>query len=134
THNLYRNDDLRAGHFKGIIRSGQRFPTENSASATAFQTRKSVVPIRRDSAEIAPEPQGEMKETFTSGKIIGQSPALRLVLEQIERVAPTDATVLILGESGTGKELVASAIHERSTRCHRPLVRVNCASVPADLF
>jgi transcriptional regulator with GAF, ATPase, and Fis domain len=135
THNLDRQDDLRAGHFKEILQGGQWFPTEDSGSSRAFQTGKSVIPIRRGSAEIAPEPhREEIKEALVSGEIIGQSPALHLVLEQIERVAPTDATVLILGESGTGKELVASAIHERSVRRHRPLVRVNCASVPANLF
>ena len=136
--NLYRHegqDDLQADHFKESIPRGKRYWAANSTSEVTLQTCKSVVPIRRDSAEISPEPQEqEVKKAFTFGEIIGQSPALCLVLEQIERVAPTDATVLILGESGTGKELVASAIHERSTRCHRPLVRVNCASVPADLF
>lgn len=68
------------------------------------------------------------------GNIIGQSPALRKVLDQIAMVAPTDANALILGESGTGKELVARAIHDLSARKARPLVRVNCASVPKDLF
>lgn len=68
------------------------------------------------------------------GSIVGSSPALRQVLEQIAVVAPTQANVLVLGESGTGKELVARAIHEASTRSRRPLVRVNCASIPKDLF
>ncbi|HEY6228627.1 MAG TPA: sigma 54-interacting transcriptional regulator [Verrucomicrobiae bacterium] len=66
--------------------------------------------------------------------IIGESPALKKVLAQIEMVAPTNASVLILGESGTGKELVARGIHERSPRKDAPLVRVNCASVPRELF
>ena len=66
--------------------------------------------------------------------IIGTSPALRKVLEQITIVAPTSATVLVQGESGTGKELVARAIHDRSGRRHRPLITVNCASIPRDLF
>ena len=66
--------------------------------------------------------------------IIGSDPALAKVLEQIRVVGPTDASVLILGESGTGKELVARAIHEASTRRGRPLVRVNCASIPRELF
>jgi transcriptional regulator with GAF, ATPase, and Fis domain len=76
----------------------------------------------------------KVKEALTFGKIVGQSAALRTVLEQVEMVAPTDATVLILGESGTGKELIASAIHERSPRRERPLVRVNCGSIPLELF
>ena len=67
-------------------------------------------------------------------EILGESPALKKVLAQIEMVAPTNASVLILGESGTGKELVARAIHDRSPRKNGPLVRVNCASVPRELF
>jgi len=76
----------------------------------------------------------EVREALAFGEIVGQSPALQTVLKQIDLVAPTDAAVLILGESGTGKELVASAIHEHSPRRDRALVRVNCASVPAELF
>lgn len=66
--------------------------------------------------------------------ILGDSPALKKVLAQIEMVAPTNASVLVLGESGTGKELVARAIHDRSPRKNAALVRVNCASVPRELF
>jgi PAS domain S-box-containing protein len=66
--------------------------------------------------------------------IIGRSLSLAKVLEQIRMVAPTDATVLILGESGTGKELVAQAIHQQSKRRDKTLVRVNCASIPKELF
>jgi formate hydrogenlyase transcriptional activator len=66
--------------------------------------------------------------------IIGQSAAIQKTLKQVELVAPTDATVLITGESGTGKELVARAIHEASRRGNRPLIRVNCAAIPAELF
>jgi len=65
--------------------------------------------------------------------MVGESPALRRVLEQIAQVAPTDSTVLIQGETGTGKELVARAIHERSPRRERALVKVNCAALPRDL-
>ena len=68
------------------------------------------------------------------GGIVGESEALQAVLQQIELVADTDATVLITGESGTGKELVARAIHERSHRRKGPLVRVNCAALPESLF
>ena len=66
--------------------------------------------------------------------ILGDSPALKKVLAQIEMVAPTNASVIILGESGTGKELVARAIHDRSPRKTAALVRVNCASIPRELF
>jgi len=67
-------------------------------------------------------------------QIIGNSPALESVLEQVERVAPTDSTVLIQGETGTGKELIAHAIHNLSTRCGRAFVRLNCAAIPLDLL
>jgi transcriptional regulator with GAF, ATPase, and Fis domain len=76
----------------------------------------------------------EVREAMAFGEIIGRSAALSDVLEQVALVAPTDATVLILGESGTGKELIASALHERSLRRKGPLVRVNCGSIPAELF
>ena len=67
-------------------------------------------------------------------QIIGNSPALEAVLEQVERVAPTGSTVLIQGETGTGKELIAQAIHNISSRCGRPFVRLNCAAIPLDLL
>ena len=76
----------------------------------------------------------QVKERLAFGEIVGTSPVLLEVLQQVEMVARTDAAVLITGESGTGKELVARAIHERSTRRGRPLVTVNCASVPRELF
>jgi len=58
-------------------------------------------------------------------QIIGSSPALESVLAQVERVAPTDSTVLILGETGTGKELIAKAVHNVSARCGKPFVKLN---------
>jgi formate hydrogenlyase transcriptional activator len=67
-------------------------------------------------------------------QIIGNSPALESVLEQVERVASTDSTVLVLGETGTGKELIARAIHNISSRCGRPFVKLNCAAIPFDLL
>jgi len=66
--------------------------------------------------------------------IVGQSTGLREVLKQVEMVAATDSTVLLLGETGTGKELIARAIHERSNRKTRALVRVNCAAIPGGLL
>jgi len=76
----------------------------------------------------------EVLEAQNFGSIIGLGPALANLVEQIELVAPTDATALISGESGTGKELVAREIHRRSQRKDRPLVRVNCASIPRELY
>jgi len=77
----------------------------------------------------------EVREVGPSaGRLIGESPALRHVVQQLDLVAPTGANVLIVGESGTGKELVAREIHERSLRRHKAMIRVNCASIPRDLF
>src|SRR5437660_1509002 len=67
-------------------------------------------------------------------QIIGSSPALESVLEQVEQVAPTDSTVLIQGETGTGKELIARAVHNLSARCGRPYIKLNCAAIPFDLL
>ncbi|WP_342349479.1 sigma 54-interacting transcriptional regulator [uncultured Nitrospira sp.] len=78
--------------------------------------------------------QEEVLEAGAFGDLVGQSPALHNVIRQIDLVAPTEATVLILGESGTGKELVAREIHKRSQRKDQPLIRVNCASIPRELF
>jgi len=78
--------------------------------------------------------QSTRNEVVAFGDIIGQSRACRRVINQIEIVAPTDATVMILGETGTGKELIAQEIHRRSGRRQKPLVRVNCTSIPKDLF
>ncbi len=67
-------------------------------------------------------------------QIIGNSPALESVLEQVEQVAPADSSVLIQGETGTGKELIARAIHNLSARCGRPFIKLNCAAIPFDLL
>jgi len=67
-------------------------------------------------------------------QIIGSSPALEAVLEQVEQVAPTDSTVLVQGETGTGKELIARAVHNLSSRCGRPFIKLNCAAIPFDLL
>ena len=78
--------------------------------------------------------QEEVVEAKAFGDLVGQSSGLRNVVSQIDVVAPTEASVLILGETGTGKELVAHEIHRRSGRKDKPLVRVNCASIPRELF
>lgn len=76
----------------------------------------------------------EVIETGAFGEILGHSPVLHRVLRQVELVAVTEANVLIQGESGSGKELIARAIHQRSLRAKRPLVKVNCGSIPRELF
>jgi transcriptional regulator with GAF, ATPase, and Fis domain len=78
--------------------------------------------------------QEEVVEAKAFGALVGQSAALQQVVSQIDMVAPTDASVLITGETGTGKELVAHEIHQRSSRRGRPMIRVNCASIPKELF
>ncbi len=76
----------------------------------------------------------EIRSAHNFGDIIGESPGLRKVMQQIQLVAPTDASVLVTGESGTGKELVARAIHDHSARKGRALIKLNCSAVPEGLF
>jgi len=76
----------------------------------------------------------EINVAMNFGRIIGHSPALKRMLAKVEAVAQTPASVLVLGESGSGKELVAHAIHSRSSRADAALVKVNCASIPKELF
>ena len=76
----------------------------------------------------------EMRREIHDKMLVGKSTSFRDVLEIVERVAPTDTTVLILGETGTGKELIAQALHQASRRQARPLVQINCAALPAGLI
>lgn len=76
----------------------------------------------------------EINHAHSFGSIIGQSPSLITILNQIELVAPTDASVFVFGESGTGKELVAREIHKRSLRKNKPMIKVNCATIPGELY
>jgi len=78
--------------------------------------------------------QSEIKGQHDFEEIIGDSPALAATLRKVEMVAPTDSTVLLMGETGTGKELLARAIHARSGRSHRPLVKVDCSTLPEGLI
>src|SRR5271163_905122 len=83
-------------------------------------------------AKFGPVDQHHNQRRFE--QLIGNSPALESVLGHVERVAPTDSTVLLQGETGTGKELIARAIHNISSRCGRPYVKLNCAAIPFDLL
>jgi PAS domain S-box-containing protein len=85
--------------------------------------------VRREAEYLREELHG----LYNYGEILGRSPALARTLDQVEQVAATDATVLLLGESGTGKELIARALHARSRRRDKPLIKVNCASLSAGL-
>ena len=78
--------------------------------------------------------QEEIKSVHNFEEIVGRSPSLLAVLAKVDRVARTDATVLITGETGTGKELIARAVHSRSRRSEKPLIKVNCAALPAGLI
>jgi transcriptional regulator with GAF, ATPase, and Fis domain len=109
-----------ANHVAGVI-----------ANARAFdEIQKLKAELERQNAYL----KEEVIEAKAFGDLVGESAALRQVVSQVDLVAPTDASVLILGETGTGKELVAHEIHQRSRRKDKPLVRVNCASIPKDLY
>ena len=86
----------------------------------------------RDRLENVDEEVVEVKHNFE--EIVGSSAAMKRVMGQVEVVAPTDATVLILGETGTGKELIARAIHRMSPRRNLPFITLNCAAIPTGLL
>ena len=100
-------------------------------NALAF---RHISELRDQLAEQKQYLEDELKTEFNFEEIVGQSKPIRRVLKQIETVAPTDSTVLILGETGTGKELLARAVHNLSLRRDHSFVRVNCASIPAGLL
>lgn len=101
------------------------------ANARAFEEIEDL----KDQLELENEYlRDEIRNAHAVGGIIGESLGLQKVLEQVKLVAAADSSVLVLGESGVGKELIARAIHEQSPRAERPLVKVNCASIPHDLF
>ena len=105
--------------------------------AVAITNARAFEEIERLKAQLELENEylrTEVLETAAFGEIVGTSAALQAILRQIELVAPTDSTVMITGESGVGKELIAREIHHRSARAKRPMIRVNCASIPRELF
>src|SRR6059036_3865483 len=86
--------------------------------------------LRRENANL----RAQLRERYGLPGLIAKSPAMQTVLDLVERVAPTDATLLIQGESGTGKEVIAKAVHHASARATRPFVAVNCGAVPEPLL
>jgi transcriptional regulator with GAF, ATPase, and Fis domain len=131
----------------GVIAQFNRIPTPDQSPAwlrifadhiaAAIVNARAFEEIEQLKAHLEMENtflQEEVQEAKALGEMIGQSAALKRLLRQVEMVARTDATVLILGESGTGKELIAREIHKHSRRGQRPLIRVNCASIPRELY
>jgi len=98
------------------------------------ETYRQVIEARERLEEEKAYLEEELRTEYNFEEIVGESNALRRVLKQVETVAPTDATVLILGETGTGKELVARAIHSLSGRRERTFVKLNCAAIPSGLL
>ncbi len=105
-----------------------------SAVDEAINGGRQVEQLKIQPIQKKPYPQGELRNETSFSEMVGMSAALRQVLQQVDTVAPIDSTVLILGETGTGKELIARAVHQRSRRRDKPLVRVNCTSIPKELF
>ena len=127
--------------------SGEEFPIEATISRAQVSGQELYTIILRDidDRKHAEEELGklqlenvylqeEIKAAYNFEEIIGASAAMQGVFRHIEKVAATDATVLISGETGTGKELIARAIHNRSTRREKPLIKVNCAALPGGLI
>ena len=110
------------------LRRGDHSAFPFSANVLSLQARRDTRPGAYRQISLALENETNFNQ------IVGNSPALLRVLELVKKVAPYDSTVLLLGETGTGKELVAQAIHQRSPRCDRAFVRVNCAALPAELI
>jgi formate hydrogenlyase transcriptional activator len=100
-------------------------------NATAYQE---IEQLKDQLAEEKLYLQDEIRTERNFGEIVGESLAFKRVLEQVETVAPTDASVLILGETGTGKELIARALHDLSSRRDRTFVKLNCAAIPTGLL
>jgi DNA-binding NtrC family response regulator len=123
----HAEEALRHAHNTLEIRVQER-TAELRRALEEIEGLKSQLELRNDYLQEA------VVEAKAFGDLVGQSSGLRNVVSQIDVVAPTEASVLILGETGTGKELVAHEIHQRSARKEGPLVRVNCASIPRELF
>jgi transcriptional regulator with GAF, ATPase, and Fis domain len=111
-----------------------RLLANHAAAAIAGARAFDEIARLKQRLEMENEYLREQVTSRESSPIVGSSPAVLQLNRQIELVAPTDASVLIVGESGTGKDLVAEAIHRRSRRAARPLIRVNCAAIPRDLY
>jgi formate hydrogenlyase transcriptional activator len=124
---MLRRLDLVASVFNQVLARQER---DEAARAAARKVQELKDRLEAENVYL----RQEERERLGLTRVIGQSPAVHRVLEQIHQVAPTDSTVLLLGETGTGKELFATQIHELSSRRTRAMVRVNCAAIPATLI
>ena len=117
------------------IRTRRRLPGSRTDAdhALTFEERPADRELSEGKGTTVQLKVNQIRDEMNFDQIVGNSPALREVLELVEKVASWDSTVLLLGETGTGKELVAQAIHRHSDRSHRPLVKVNCAALPSEL-
>ena len=146
-----RNPDVRSlwipGGLHALASNGREFMAEATLSRAEAQGEVFYTLILRNlNARLEAEQKilslkaetEYLRETINSlagfDEVVGQSAALRSVMEDVAQVAVTDTTVLILGETGTGKELIARTIHQRSRRANRPLITINCAAIPATLM
>jgi len=123
-------------HLNGQLKERVQERTAQLARANRLLRKKADenARLRRQLAQDNAYLREEATRELAFGEVVGYSQAMRRVLEQVDLVAPTEATVLILGETGTGKELIARAIHARSRRRDRPLIKVNCGGIPRELF
>jgi len=134
------------GELEGVLGIFRRRPWEAeeflalgvfaSQAAIAIKNAVLIEEAERRSERLTVENdylKSEIRQAHGSGEIVGKSAAIRELMRKIDKVAPTDTTVLLLGETGTGKELLARAIHDRSRRRDRPLIKVNCGAIPPGL-
>ena len=122
------------GAFTGYVGSCFDITEQKDAQLGMDKVRLEVRRLREQLRSENGTGRRDVLERPDENIVVGQSAAARLVMEQIEQVAGTDSTVLLLGETGTGKELCATQIHDRSTRHARAMVRVNCAAIPSTLI
>ncbi len=126
-----RNED---GELLGLLVASKDVTERNEAERRLRAAFEENARLREELERERDYLREEVQVSMNYGRIIGESPALKKMLARLEAVAQTGASVLIQGESGVGKELVAHVIHARSPRSHGPLVKVNCASIPHELF
>ena len=122
------------GNPKAGIGITQDITERKQAEAELTKSYKEIEKLQKQLQAESTYLQEEIKLEHNFENIIGQSETLKYVLHRVEQVAPQDSTVLILGETGTGKELIARALHQLSSRSKRPLVKVNCATLPGELI